>query len=183
MKNGAGIEVCAEIAYEADRRARRAQDKREVAGWHMLDPDEQARWVSWTEQVLQGSARLTTGQNFAAGVARLAAEHIGLELHVDGELGRVVSIVAKHYGLSIEDIASKSRLSEVVRARHVAMFFGAEMRLSLSALGRYFDRDHTAVRDGIRKLRAETAQSDHVRAEIEALRLLIFQPAETSSAA
>ena len=77
------------------------------------------------------------------------------------ESGREISAslileeTAAYFGLSQEDLLSKSRSRPLTTARHVAMYLLREMTgLSLIKIGETFDRDHTTALHGIKKVEA-----------------------------
>jgi chromosomal replication initiator protein len=58
-----------------------------------------------------------------------------------------------YFGLGPGDLASKSRSRPLTTARHVAMYLLRELTgLSLIKIGEHFDRDHTTVLHGIKKI-------------------------------
>lgn len=68
----------------------------------------------------------------------------------------IVCLVAADHGLTSADLYGRSRTRRVVAARQAAMLaVRRQTDMSLSEIGRLFDRDHTTVLHGIR--RAEQA--------------------------
>jgi hypothetical protein len=63
-------------------------------------------------------------------------------------------VVAKHYGLSVEEMLSNVRINPMVRARHTGMYLAYLMtECSLPEIGRRFNgRDHVAVLHAARKM-------------------------------
>jgi chromosomal replication initiator protein len=60
---------------------------------------------------------------------------------------------AQYFGLGPGDLVSKSRSRPLTTARHVAMYLLRELTgLSLIKIGELFDRDHTTVLHGIKKI-------------------------------
>jgi len=58
----------------------------------------------------------------------------------------IVHIVAQHYGITREQLKGKRRTASVALPRQMAMFLmRRQTTLSLSEIGRFFDRDHTTV--------------------------------------
>lgn len=66
---------------------------------------------------------------------------------------QVVRNVAGIYGYTFEDIAKKKKQYELVVARHHCYSALNDLGLSLSAIGRLLDRDHTTVLHGIKQHR------------------------------
>ena len=58
----------------------------------------------------------------------------------------IVHVVATHYGITREQLKGKRRTNSVALPRQMAMYLMRRMTtLSLSEIGRFFDRDHTTV--------------------------------------
>lgn len=74
-------------------------------------------------------------------------------------LERIQSLVAGHYGLTVEEMVSPSRRSEVVLPRQIAIWLAREQTsLSLPALARAFGKaDHTTALYAVRKITAMAA--------------------------
>ena len=65
----------------------------------------------------------------------------------------ILDETAAYFGLSPEDLVSKSRSRPMTTARHMAMYLLRELTgLSLIRIGERFERDHTTVIHGIRKI-------------------------------
>ena len=69
---------------------------------------------------------------------------------------RIITEVARYYGISADDIKSKKRTSNITMARQVSMYIIREVcQLSLPLIGEEFDgRDHSTVHHSIRKVEA-----------------------------
>lgn len=68
----------------------------------------------------------------------------------------IIRVVATRHGVSVADIKGATRVFHIVAARQEAMVLVYKLRpdLSLPAIGRIFDRDHTTVLHAVRKLGA-----------------------------
>jgi chromosomal replication initiator protein len=65
----------------------------------------------------------------------------------------ILEDTAAYFGLEQADLVSKSRSRSLTTARHVAMYLMRELTgLSLLRIGDLFDRDHTTVLHGIKKI-------------------------------
>jgi chromosomal replication initiator protein len=61
-------------------------------------------------------------------------------------VSRIQQAVSDFYGIPLERLLSKSKLSEYARPRQVAMFLARELtKKSLPDIGNLFHRDHTTV--------------------------------------
>lgn len=70
-----------------------------------------------------------------------------------GRMDAIVHSVSKHVGYPVEDLIGRSTERPVTRARWLAMKRCRVAGYSLTAIGRYFDRDHTSVIHALQKLR------------------------------
>jgi chromosomal replication initiator protein len=67
--------------------------------------------------------------------------------------GLILEETSSYFGLQPEDLVSKSRSRPLTTARHVAMYLLREFTgLSLIKIGDHFERDHTTVLHGIKKI-------------------------------
>jgi chromosomal replication initiator protein len=65
----------------------------------------------------------------------------------------ILDETAKYFGLTREDLVSKNRSRPLTTARHVAMYMMRECTgLSLIKIGELFERDHTTVLHGVKKV-------------------------------
>jgi chromosomal replication initiator protein len=65
----------------------------------------------------------------------------------------ILEETATYFGLGPSDLSSKSRSRPLTTARHVAMYLLRELTgLSLIKIGELFERDHTTVMHGIKKI-------------------------------
>jgi chromosomal replication initiation ATPase DnaA len=72
---------------------------------------------------------------------------------MDIPAGLILDETAAYFGLTRDDLTSKSRSRPLTTARHVAMYLLRDCTgLSLIKIGEWFDRDHTTVLHGIKKI-------------------------------
>lgn len=85
---------------------------------------------------------------------------------------QVIETVARHYGLSPEDLRGKSRSQEVAIPRQIAMYLmREELGMSLAEIGRELGgRDHTTVLYGCEKVAQAIEVDARLRREVLALR-------------
>ena len=58
----------------------------------------------------------------------------------------IIESVSTYYGIRIDEIRSRKRHAQIVRARHVALYLIREdLRLSLHECGALINRDHSSV--------------------------------------
>jgi len=85
-------------------------------------------------------------------------------------LEEIVRETARAYGLTPEDLRSRSRKQLVVRPRQVAMYLVRRYTpTSLADIGRAFGRDHTSVMHAIDVVERRIVERPQLRYELEAL--------------
>lgn len=84
----------------------------------------------------------------------------------------ILSIVAEHYEVSVQDLIGNKRNSKIVVPRQVAMYLCRELiDLQLKSIGKSIgNRDHTTVIHGIEKIEKELKTSETMRNTIEILK-------------
>lgn len=81
-----------------------------------------------------------------------------------------IRAAATYYGLHPATLAQSSREMRVVRARHLAMYVArVASGQSYPSIARNFDRDHTTVLFGVRKVAACVLFDESCRVEAEEL--------------
>lgn len=69
---------------------------------------------------------------------------------------QIIEAVCKDYGQRVEDILGKSRFSEYVKPRHIAMYLlFKEERLSKKQIGRIWKTNHTTVIAAIKNVESD----------------------------
>jgi chromosomal replication initiator protein len=85
-------------------------------------------------------------------------------------LEEIVALVEHNYGVSREDLLSKSRKSSVAWARQVAMHLARRFTdLSLQAIGNAFGRDHATACYAFDKVRETMDEQPSRKYEVEFL--------------
>lgn len=68
-------------------------------------------------------------------------------------ISQIAEVVTEHFDVSIEELLSKSRRSDIVKARHFVMYLAnRNYHQSLVAIAKYLNIDHTTVIHGLRAL-------------------------------
>lgn len=84
---------------------------------------------------------------------------------------RIQDIVSSFYHITPHEMTSARRAKEVARPRQVAMYLARELTpKSLPDIGRLFNRDHTTVLHGVRKIESLMAQDVDFAVDVEVLR-------------
>lgn len=84
----------------------------------------------------------------------------------------IISTVAEHFNISIQDMKGSKRNSEIVQPRQISMYLCREMtNLSFNAIGESLGKkDHSTVMHGIRKVEDDMTQYEDTRRLIDILK-------------
>jgi len=94
-----------------------------------------------------------TGQQIDEQLADQALEDLLPQTETEIPPQLILDETAGYFGLTRDDLSSKSRSRPLTTARHVAMYLMRECTgLSLIKIGEAFDRDHTTAMHGIKKV-------------------------------
>lgn len=83
----------------------------------------------------------------------------------------IIQVVADHFGITIADIISAKRKSEIAYPRQIAMYLCRKCTdQSLVSIGKYMgDRDHTTVIHGVEKIEKELSTNENTKNVIDVL--------------
>lgn len=74
---------------------------------------------------------------------------------------RILQQISAYFGITVEDILSKSQVRDCVLPRQLAMYFCRnELKLPFTKIGRYFSRDHSTVMSAIRQIQKGVDSQD-----------------------
>ena len=81
----------------------------------------------------------------------------------------IVSVVAEHYNISVEDILSKKKSKEIANPRQICMYLSRKYTDdSLQNIGKYIgNRDHTTVMHGSDKISKALNHDDILKNNVE----------------
>ena len=84
----------------------------------------------------------------------------------------IISMVAEHFDLSVDDLAGNKRNSKIVTPRQIAMYLCREIiSTPLKTIGKNLgNRDHTTVMHGIDKIEKEIANDENLKNTIDTLK-------------
>lgn len=83
---------------------------------------------------------------------------------------KILSVVTKHFGITIEDIKSKKRTENISNARHTSIYIIRNMtNLSLKEIGNIFSRDHATVLSSLSKIETNIKTKNKSGTEIKKL--------------
>ena len=75
--------------------------------------------------------------------------------------------VANNFKIPIGDLKGKSRIKEVTIARHIAMYMSHKiLKKTLEEIGKFYDRDHTTVIHGVKKIEEQIKENPQVSQKI-----------------
>ena len=84
----------------------------------------------------------------------------------------IISMVAEHFDVSVEDLYGNKRNSKIVMPRQIAMYLCREIiSTPLKSIGKCLgNRDHTTIMHGIDKIEKEIVSDDNLKNTIETLK-------------
>ena len=84
----------------------------------------------------------------------------------------IIEVVSEHCQISLEEMMSKKRSSDIVRPRQIAMYLCKEMTDStLDYIGSLLGgRDHTTIINGVKKIKKEYETNESTRILIETIK-------------
>jgi chromosomal replication initiator protein len=95
--------------------------------------------------------------------------------------GAILELTASYFNLSVAELVSKSRSRPLTTARHVGMYLLREQTgLSLIKIGDLFDRDHTTVMHGIKKIEALMKARGGLYRQVQELTRSLRAPARST---
>ncbi len=109
-------------------------------------------------------------------VDAILADMVPLKAQATAE--EVVALVARHFGVSLDELTSPSRKREIVQARQVAMYLlRHELDLSYANIGALFGgRDHATVMHSVEKIEGLLQSDEALQNAIESLRAQTAAP-------
>jgi chromosomal replication initiator protein len=84
----------------------------------------------------------------------------------------IIEVVTEHFHISMDQMISKSRSSDIARPRQIAMFLCKNMTdIPLDTIGSFLGgRDHSTIIHGIRKITEEYENNDSTKALIDTIK-------------
>lgn len=84
----------------------------------------------------------------------------------------IIEVVSEHFHISIDQMISKSRSSNIAKPRQIAMYLCKEMTGSpLDSIGTLLGgRDHSTIIHGVKKVEEEYERNENVRMTIETIK-------------
>jgi chromosomal replication initiator protein len=86
----------------------------------------------------------------------------------------IMEETAKYFGLTVDDLTSKSRSRPLTTARHVAMYLVRECTgMTLPKIGELFTRDHTTALHGINKIDSSMRNREPIYRQVQDLSRIV----------
>lgn len=157
------------VRQAANRNNLRLSDEQinRLSGSHGASADRYLSAPKIRQLVLQLAANAEFGQQPAASETNTASQHDLKQCKVISR--RINTLVAKHFGLPVGELKSKSRRQAIADARGLAMYLVRNLTdLSFADVGRlYGGRDHTTVMHACRKVATQLDHNDPLRRIID----------------
>jgi chromosomal replication initiator protein len=124
---------------------------------------------------------LVSGLNQVIARASLLSQPISVDLVAESlaavdvpgaprTIDEIMRVVARAYGLEVDQLRSRSRRRQIVRPRQFAMYICRRYTdASLKDIGRAFNRDHTSVMYAIDVVEKRVAEQPQLRYQLENL--------------
>jgi chromosomal replication initiator protein len=144
-----------------DFELRAAIVKKKVDSLGLSFPEEVINYVAenLTDNVrqLEGAVKrisaqaLLTGNNITVDLAvRCISDQVVASESTNTTIERILNEVSNKFKVSVEDLKSRKRTSNIASARHSAIYIIKKLtNSSLPAIGRMFGRDHTTVMNSL----------------------------------
>jgi len=80
---------------------------------------------------------------------------------------QVQDAVAKHFGISIQQMRSDCRTYHITRARQIGYYLARECtKFSIEQIALQFNRDHSSLCHGVKKIKAMVDRGDPIKVDI-----------------
>jgi chromosomal replication initiator protein len=130
---------------------------------------------------LEGSLNRVTayamlhGRPVTAELAAEALEDLVAPTAANREPPVILAAVARHFGVSLDDLRGKSRHKEIIAPRHLAMYLLREdARLSFPQIGALLGgKDHTSVLHACEKISSQIERNESCSSDARAVRELL----------
>ena len=99
---------------------------------------------------------------------RSVADFLHTNTSVSDVVDSIFRAVSKKYNISPDEIKGKRRTEQIASARHICIYLIRQMTdLSQTAIGAYFDRDHTTILNSIKTVEKNISENPTLDYEIE----------------
>jgi chromosomal replication initiator protein len=123
------------------------------------------RVVAWSD---------LTAQSIGIELAEQALEDLLPQAEAEIPAALIMEETAKYFGLTVDDLTSKSRSRPLTTARHVAMYLVRECTgMTLPKIGEIFARDHTTALHGINKIDSSMRNREPIYRQVQDLSRIV----------
>ena len=99
---------------------------------------------------------------------RAVADFLHTNTSVSDVVDSIFRAVSRKYNISPDEIKGKRRTEQIASARHICIYLIRQMTdLSQTAIGAYFDRDHTTILNSIKTVEKNISENPTLDYEIE----------------
>lgn len=85
-------------------------------------------------------------------ISDIVRDRVSVNVTID----KILNAVCKKYGVTVDELKSKAKTSNIANARQISMYIMRKMtELSLPKIGKYFNRDHSTTLSSIKKIENE----------------------------
>jgi chromosomal replication initiator protein DnaA len=94
-------------------------------------------------------------------------EYIKENEPIESTIDRIITTVAKKYGITKTDIMSSKRAKEIATARHITIYITRTITdLSLPSLGKVFSRDHSTILSSCNVIESKITTDQKLKSEV-----------------
>ena len=138
--------------------------------YELLDINEEV--IKYIANNIKSNIRELEGAiNKVMAFAKLEKKEVTLEL-AEQALKDIISMVAEHFDVTVDDLCGNKRNSKIVTPRQIAMYLCREIiSTPLKSIGKCLgNRDHTTIMHGIDKIEKEINNDENLKNTIETLK-------------
>ena len=129
---------------------------------------ENIRQIEGAMNRLKGVVMLTGGKVTLDLCRRSVSDFLHSNTSVSDVVDKIFRVVSKKYKVSPDDIKGKRRTENIASARHICIYLIRQLTdLSQSAIGAYFDRDHTTILNSIKTVERNIRENPSIDYDIE----------------
>ncbi|MBO7293321.1 MAG: hypothetical protein J6V07_05245, partial [Clostridia bacterium] len=140
----------------------------EVVSYLAENLTENIRQIEGAMNRLKGVIMLTGGRVTLDLCRRSVSDFLHSNTSTSDVVDKIFRVVSKKYKISPDDIKGKRRTENIASARHICIYLIRQLTdLSQSAIGAYFDRDHTTILNSIKTVERNIRENPSIDYDIE----------------
>ena len=132
---------------------------------------ENIRQIEGSLNRLKGVVMISAGIKITLDMCRrTVAEFVHSKSTTTDVMDKIFRVVSHRYKIAPDDIKGKSRKENIATARHITAYLARQLTdLSYSAIGAYYDRDHTTIMNSIKTVEKNVHDNSAFAFEVEEL--------------